>query len=111
MDAALGFAERLLTSWGPLALGWPLFLLAAWGLWRVGALYVEAARRSGEGAEGMAATLESLEASTTHALGQQSVSIRALLDGLEDLTRTVRAIDQRTADTHDTLQRATRKRT
>ena len=111
MDSVLGFAERLLTSWGPLALGWPLFLAAVWALWKVGNLYVEAARKGSEGAEGMAATLESLEASTTHALGQQAVDIRSLLDNLDALTRTVRNIDQRTQDTHDTLQRATRKRT
>lgn len=95
-------AERLLTQWGPLALGWVVAAVLGYALWRIGHGYIRALTQSGSAGEGVAATLESLETHMTSALS----STHKRLDSLEDRAKN---IERHSSWTSARLKRATPK--
>jgi len=102
--------EKLLTLWGPMFLGWVLAAFLMFVLWKHAGRYISVLTQASDGASGVAATLESLEASLSAAISRHSER----LDRIEGLSTThASEMGYVRADTSESvglLRRVTRKK-
>ena len=104
------FFEKFLNLYGPLGGGWILSIFLIWVLYKHAGQYIRVLTQASDGASGVAATLESLEASLSAAISRHSER----LDRIEGLSTThASEMGYVRADTSESvglLRRVTRKK-
>lgn len=89
MEQALAIIEKLLLQWGPLSLGWVVAALLARVLYVHTGKYVSMLQASADGAEGMAAVIESLEATMSSAISANSGRLVQVQEELHHVRRMI----------------------
>lgn len=90
------FLEKFLTLYGPLGFGWLLALLLGKILYTHAGKYITVITSQADGNSAVAATLESLEANVTEAIGRNSGRLDRIQITSEDTLRLLKKATRKT---------------